>query len=148
MCGIAGVFYKPSHEEVRGMLYKLRHRGLDGEGIQDLPMGTLGHRRLAIIDVEGGRQPMNVGDAWIVFNGEIYNFRELAQEHLGDQSLKTHSDTEVLLRLYLKYGPECVRLLQGMFAFAIMQNDEFFMARDPLGIKPLLSVTHNHEEYH
>jgi asparagine synthase (glutamine-hydrolysing) len=137
MCGIAGVFYKQSHEEVRGMLHKIRHRGPDGEGIQVLPYGTLGHRRLAIIDVEGGHQPMNVGDAWIVFNGEIYNFRELAKEHLGDRSLSTHSDTEVLLRMYLKYGPKCVEFLRGMFAFAIMQKDEMFLARDPLGIKPL-----------
>lgn len=137
MCGIAGVFFRQSHEEVRGMLYKLRHRGPDGEGIQDLPFGTLGHRRLAIIDVKGGHQPMNVGDAWIVFNGEIYNYRELAGEHLRDQALNTHSDTEVLLRLYLKYGPKCVELLRGMFAFAIMQEDELFLARDPLGIKPL-----------
>lgn len=137
MCGIAGVFYKQSHEEVRGMLHKIRHRGPDGEGIQVLPSGTLGHRRLAIIDVEGGHQPMNVGDAWIVFNGEIYNFRELAKEHLGDQSLSTRSDTEVLLCLYLKYGAKCVDLLRGMFAFAIIHRDELFMARDPLGIKPL-----------
>ena len=137
MCGIAGVFYKQGHAEVQGMLRKLRHRGPDGEGIEDLPFGTLGHTRLAIIDIEGGRQPMNVGDAWIIFNGEIYNFRDLAREHLSDQLLQTHSDTEVLLRLYLKYGPECVELLRGMFAFAIMQGEELFLARDPLGIKPL-----------
>src|SRR5512145_2222727 len=115
MCGIAGVFYKKQHAEIRGMLHKIQHRGPDGQGIKDLPSGTLGHRRLAIIDVEGGHQPMNVGDAWIVFNGEIYNFRELAHEHLTNQSLDTHSDTEVLLRLYLRYGPRCVELLRGMF---------------------------------
>jgi asparagine synthase (glutamine-hydrolysing) len=137
MCGIAGVFYNQGHAEVQGMLEKLKHRGPDGEGIQDLSFGTLGHRRLAIIDVDGGQQPMNVDGAWIVFNGEIYNFRELAQEHLQGQHLETHSDTEVLLRLYLKYGPECVQYLRGMFAFAIVKDDELFMARDPLGIKPL-----------
>lgn len=147
MCGIAGVFYKPSREEVKGMLYKLRHRGPDGEGIQDLPMGTLGHRRLAIIDVEGGHQPMNVGGAWIVFNGEIYNFCELANQYLADQTLDTHSDTEVLLRLYLKYGPKCVDLLRGMFAFAILKGDEFFLARDPLGIKPLYCGHGDHGFY-
>lgn len=137
MSGIAGVFYQQGHAEVQGMLRKLRHRGPDGEGIQDLPFGTLGHCRLAILDIEGGHQPMNVSDAWIVFNGEIYNYRELAHEHLSDQLLKTHSDTEVLLHLYLKYGPECVRLFQGMFAFAILNDDQLFLARDPMGIKPL-----------
>jgi asparagine synthase (glutamine-hydrolysing) len=137
MCGIAGVFYRQSHEEIRGMLHNIRHRGPDGEGIKDLARGTLGHTRLAIIDIESGHQPMSVGDAWIVFNGEIYNFRELAHTHLEGQSLDTHSDTEVLLRLYLKYGSKCVELLRGMFAFAIMNGDDFFLARDPLGIKPL-----------
>jgi asparagine synthase (glutamine-hydrolysing) len=137
MCGIAGVFYKQSHEEVRGMLQKIQYRGPDGQGIQDLATGTLGHRRLAIIDVASGHQPMNVGNAWIVFNGEIYNYRELAGEHLTQQAPSTHSDTEVLLRLYLKYGPRCVELLRGRFAFAIMWEDEFFLARDPLGVKPL-----------
>ncbi len=137
MCGIAGVFYRQSSEEVRGMLNKLRHRGPDDEGIQILPAGTLGHRRLAIIDIEGGHQPMTIGDACIVFSGKIYNYRELAHEHLADQTLNTHSDTEVLLSLYLKYGPRCVELLRGMFAFAIIHKDELFLARDPLGIKPL-----------
>lgn len=137
MCGIAGVFGKPARPDVEKMLAKLVHRGPDGQGIQDLAAGTLGHSRLAIIDVDGGHQPMGVEGAWIVFNGEIYNYRELANEHLTDVSLKTHSDTEVLLHLYLKYGPKCVELLRGMFAFAIMQDDELFLARDPLGIKPL-----------
>lgn len=137
MSETAGVFYRQSHEEVRCMLYKLNHRGPDGEGIQDLSAGTLGHKRLALIDVDGGHQPMNVGDAWIVFNGEIYDFRDLAEEHLSDQTLNTHSDTEVLLRLYLKYGPKYVELFRGMFAFVIVRGEEIFLARDPLGIKPL-----------
>jgi asparagine synthase (glutamine-hydrolysing) len=137
MCGIAGVFHKSAPEDVQRMLEKISHRGPDGRGINNFPNGSLGHTRLAIIDVEGGRQPMCVEDAWIVFNGEIYNFRELAQEHLEGQLLTTHSDTEVLVRLYLKYGPECVKLLRGMFAFAILKGDELFLARDPLGIKPL-----------
>lgn len=137
MSGIAGIFNKQGHTEVQRMLRKLRHRGPDGEGIQDLPFGTLGYTRLAIIDVEDGHQPMNVDDAWIVFNGEIHNYRELTREHLSDQLLRTHSDTEVLLRLYIKYGPECVKLLRGMFAFAVIKGNELFLARDPLGIKPL-----------
>ena len=119
------------------MLQKISHRGPDGQGITEFPNGSLGHTRLAIIDVEGGRQPMCVENSWIIFNGEIYNFQELAHEHLDGQRLTTHSDTEVLLRLYLKYGPESVKMLRGMFAFAVLQGEELFLARDPLGIKPL-----------
>jgi len=137
MCGIAGCFSKQAPQDVEAMLKKIAHRGPDGQGIKNLPGGTLGHTRLAIIDVEGGHQPMGFDDTWIVFNGEIYNYRELAREHLDDVPLETHSDTEVIVRLYRRYGPRCVSLLRGMFAFAIMQGDELFMARDPLGIKPL-----------
>ena len=137
MCGIAGVFYKQSPDEVERMLGKIRHRGPDGLGVKNLPGGTLGHTRLAIIDVEGGHQPMGFDDTWIVFNGEIYNFRELARDYLADVPLKTHSDTEVIVQLYRKFGTHCVELLRGMFAFAIMQGDELFMARDALGIKPI-----------
>lgn len=137
MCGIAGVFLKPSTEDVEKMLARLAHRGPDGQGIKNLPNGTLGHRRLAILDIEGGSQPMGVDGAWIAFNGEIYNYRELAGRYLQNESLKTHSDTEVLLHLYRKLGPRCVELLDGMFAFAILDRSGLFMARDPLGIKPL-----------
>ncbi len=80
---------------------------------------------------------MGIDDTWIAFNGEIYNYRELASEYLPDVTLTTHSDTEVIVQLYRKLGPRCVELLHGMFAFAIMQGEELFMARDPLGIKPL-----------
>ena len=137
MCGIAGVFHGQAQQEVKRMLEKISHRGPDGQGVKDLPAGTLGHARLAIIDVEGGHQPMGFEDTWIVFNGEIYNYRELAREHLQDIPLKTHSDTEVIVQLYRKFGPSAVTLLDGMFAFALIQGDELFMARDPLGIKPL-----------
>lgn len=119
------------------MLDKLTHRGPDGRGIQNLPSGTLGHTRLAILDIEGGHQPMAVDGSWITFNGEIYNYRSLAQEHLRGETLHTHTDTEVLLHLYRKYGSRCVGLLDGMFAFAILDKDGLFMARDPLGIKPM-----------
>jgi asparagine synthase (glutamine-hydrolysing) len=137
MCGIAGVFNKQAPQEVERMLQKIKHRGPDGQGVKNLPGGTLGHTRLAIIDVEGGNQPMGCNDSWIAFNGEIYNYRELAREYLEDVSLATHSDTEVLVELYRKMGVRCVELLRGMFALAIMQGDELFMARDALGIKPL-----------
>ncbi|MBE0669604.1 MAG: asparagine synthase B [Anaerolineales bacterium] len=137
MCGIAGVFHGQAPQDVERMLDKISHRGPDGQGVKSLPAGTLGHTRLAIIDVEGGHQPMGFDNTWIVFNGEIYNYRELAREYLQDISLKTHSDTEVIVQLYRKFGPSAVSLLDGMFAFALIHGDELFMARDPLGIKPL-----------
>jgi asparagine synthase (glutamine-hydrolysing) len=137
MCGIAGAFGKQAPEDVEKMLAKLAHRGPDGQGIKNLPTGTLGHTRLAIIDVEGGHQPMEEDGVWITFNGEIYNYRALASEHLSNQKFVTHSDTEVILKLYCQFGTRCVDLLDGMFAFAIVQGDELFIARDPLGIKPL-----------
>lgn len=137
MCGIAGVFKKQSPGEIALMLGKIKHRGPDGQGIKNLSNGTLGHTRLAILDIKGGHQPMGIEKTWITFNGEIYNYRELADEYLADVSLKTHSDTEVILQLYRKLGPGCVDLLHGMFAFAIIQGDELFMARDSMGIKPL-----------
>jgi asparagine synthase (glutamine-hydrolysing) len=137
MCGIAGVYKKQARQDVERMLERIGHRGPDGRGVKALPCATLGHTRLAIIDVEGGHQPMGFEDSWIVFNGEIYNYRELANEYLQDFTLQTHSDTEVIVKLYQKLGPRAVELLDGMFAFAIVQGDEIFMARDPLGIKPL-----------
>lgn len=137
MCGIAGVFQQPAERTVGEMIKNLSHRGPDGRGITSVDNGTLGHARLAILDVEGGHQPMDYQDTSIVFNGEIYNYRKLRQMHLADLPVRTHSDTEVLLHLYLKYGPESVELLDGMFAFAIHCRGEFFLARDPLGIKPL-----------
>jgi len=137
MCGIAGILQQSANEQVQAMIATLAHRGPDGSGVQGLDRASLGHARLAILDVEGGRQPMQFGDTWIVFNGEIYNYRELQHRYLADESLKTHSDTEVILHLYRKFGPTFVEMLDGMFAFVIHDRDEFLMARDPLGIKPL-----------
>lgn len=137
MCGIAGVFQEPASQTVKGMIGNISHRGPDGHGVVGVSNGTLGHTRLAILDVEGGHQPMEFQDTSIAFNGEIYNYKELKQAHLPELRVKTHSDTEVLIHLYRKMGPECVNLLNGMFAFAIQHNGEMFMARDPFGIKPL-----------
>jgi asparagine synthase (glutamine-hydrolysing) len=137
MCGIAGSFNNPDPEKVKLMLKQIEHRGPDGQGIENFNKGTLGHTRLAIIDIEGGHQPMGFGNIWIAFNGEIYNYRELASEYLQDIHLITHSDTEVIVHLYRKFGPSCLKLLRGMFAFAIIQEDELFLARDLVGIKPL-----------
>ncbi|MBN2119216.1 MAG: asparagine synthase B [Anaerolineales bacterium] len=137
MCGIAGVFQQPANRIVKTMVKNISHRGPDGHGVMDIPNGTLGHTRLAILDVEGGHQPMDYQDTTIVFNGEIYNYRELKRRHLASLHVKTHSDTEVLIHLYRKFGPKCVELLDGMFAFAIQHNGEIFLGRDPIGIKPL-----------
>jgi asparagine synthase (glutamine-hydrolysing) len=137
MCGIAGVLRQPANGNVKSMIEKLAHRGPDGHGVKELKHASIGHTRLAILDVEGGHQPMHFEDTWIAFNGEIYNYRKLQAKYLSGTALNTHSDTEVLLHLYKKFGPEFVKLLDGMFAFVIYQNGEYLLARDPLGIKPL-----------
>jgi asparagine synthase (glutamine-hydrolysing) len=147
MCGIAGLIHYGSGERadratIKRMTDTIAHRGPDGEGVYvDGPVG-LGHRRLAIIDVAGGLQPMTDPEErlCIVFNGEIYNFPELRAhlETLGYQ-FRTRSDTEVVLYLYQELGPRCVEQLRGMFAFAIWDKVEqrLFLARDRVGKKPL-----------
>ena len=137
MCGIAGVFQEPANKTVETMIKNISHRGPDGHGVVGVPNGTLGHTRLAILDIEGGHQPMDFEDTSIAFNGEIYNYKELKRKHLPNLRVKTHSDTEVLLHLYRKMGPKFVKYLDGMFAVAIQHQGESFMARDPFGIKPL-----------
>lgn len=145
MCGIAAVFRAfspPSLEEVQDMARALAHRGPDGEGVMLAGPVALGHRRLSIIDPVGGVQPMSLpdGSASIVFNGEIYNFRELSRElsALGFTA-RTSSDTEVLLLAWRAWGEGCLAKLRGMFAFAVadLERRVLFLARDALGIKPL-----------
>jgi asparagine synthase (glutamine-hydrolysing) len=143
MCGICGVVGPGDHrDEMTSMLEIIRHRGPDGGGsVQDGP-ACVGMRRLSIIDVEGGQQPMATenGQVVIVFNGEIYNYLELRDElQQRGHSFTTHSDTEVLLRAYLEFGTACVDHLRGMFAFAIWDRprERLFIARDRLGKKPL-----------
>jgi asparagine synthase (glutamine-hydrolysing) len=146
MCGICGIFDLSGKPIDRALLAKMnsviRHRGPDGEGeLVDNEVG-LGHRRLSIIDVGGGAQPIGNEDGkiQIVFNGEIYNFIELHDElvKLGHQ-FKTRSDTEVIVHAYEQWGSGCVKRFNGMFAFAIWdaRRRELFLARDHLGIKPL-----------
>lgn len=138
MCGIAGIYPGSARSEVDEMLGLLRHRGPDGCGVIDSPGGTLGHTRLAIVDPSGGHQPMQVGQSWISFNGEVYNHADLRLKYLrGKRTLRSRTDTEVVLHLYTLLGPACVKLFEGMFAIAIMQDGELFLARDPLGIKAL-----------
>jgi len=120
----------------------LRHRGPDEHGQHRSDRAAMGHRRLAIIDITGGQQPMCTpdGQVWIVFNGEIYNFRSIRDElAAAGHALNTSSDTEVLLHAYLIWGEECLRRLNGMFAFAIYdgRTQTLFAARDRFGEKPL-----------
>lgn len=147
MCGIAGFtkfFSKPDDPSglVRSMTDALRHRGPDGEGIYSDAVIELGHRRLSIIDLENGRQPMHSEDGryHIVFNGEIYNYLEL-RKSLESQSCRfvTNSDTEVLLRQFIMHGPAGLADINGMFAFAVWDSSDksLFIARDRIGIKPL-----------
>jgi asparagine synthase (glutamine-hydrolysing) len=128
------------------MTAALAHRGPDGDGFFNGARAVFGHRRLAIIDRAGGRQPMTNedGSCWIAFNGEIYNHRALRPilEARGHR-FKTASDTEVILHAYEEFGPSCVERLNGMFAFAIYdtRRNEFFAARDRLGKKPFFYTT-------
>jgi asparagine synthase (glutamine-hydrolysing) len=120
----------------------IRHRGPDAHGAQQTARAAMRHRRLAIIDLTGGRQPMSSADGqvWVVFNGEIYNFKAVRDElAAAGQPTETSSDTEVLLRAYLQWGEACLERLNGMFAFAIYdgRSESVFAARDRFGEKPL-----------
>ena len=137
MCGIVGAFGIVDTESIQPQMETLRHRGPDGAGLCQTATGVLGHTRLAIVDVAGGAQPQALGNLRISFNGEIYNHVALRQKYLADETLTTRSDTEVVLRLYAQLGPSFVELLDGMFAITIMDDDSVFLARDPIGIKPL-----------
>lgn len=145
MCGVAGWLASNGSrhgDEVARMLSQIEHRGPDGEGIFSADGLTLGHRRLAIIDLSSdGAQPMVRGHATISFNGEIYNYVELRKEleKLG-QTFKTDSDTEVLLAAYLQWGTRAVERFDGMWAFAIYDaiQNSVFLSRDRFGEKPLL----------
>jgi asparagine synthase (glutamine-hydrolysing) len=147
MCGICGVVGINSAEPVdenilRNMTRAMVHRGPDEQGIYCCGPVGLGSRRLSIIDLTGGRQPIPNEDqsAWIVFNGEIYNYRELRLflQKKG-HTFRTGTDTEVILHLYEEFGPESVQYLNGIFSFAIWDEAgrDLFLARDRMGIKPL-----------
>jgi asparagine synthase (glutamine-hydrolysing) len=147
MCGIAGIVDVTGRPVdvalLRAMTRVQAHRGPDGEGFACRGGVGLGHRRLAIIDLVTGEQPMasDDGAVWLVFNGEIYNYRELRYElEARGVRFRTASDTEVILRAYEAHGPACVERLRGMFAFAILDERarRVFLARDRVGIKPLV----------
>ena len=146
MCGIGGAL-QLSFEGIPNLDRRLqvmndllRHRGPDGEGVWQHPARFAGfaHRRLSIIDLSTGDQPMtDPAGNWITYNGEIYNYIELRAE-LGAENFQTTSDTEVILQAYRRWGADCVNHLRGMFAFAIWdeRRRELFCARDRFGIKP------------
>jgi|HubBroStandDraft_1064217.scaffolds.fasta_scaffold00415_3 asparagine synthase (glutamine-hydrolysing) len=147
MCGIAGVLKFGGNAQVgddilRSMCAAMAHRGPDDEGIYTERGVGLGMRRLSIIDLVTGHQPISNEDGtiWIVFNGEIYNHEVLRERLIArGHRFRSHSDTETIVHLYEEYGPECVQELRGMFAFAIWdrRTRRLFIARDRLGIKPL-----------
>ncbi len=147
MCGITGIFHLGTAKPVdparlRKMADSMIHRGPDGSGVWTAPGVGLGHRRLSIIDLEGGAQPMLSADKAqvIVFNGMIYNFREVRAElETCGHQFSTNSDTEVILYAWRQWGVDCVRHLNGMFAFAVFDHrtKQLFVARDRLGVKPL-----------
>lgn len=148
MCGICGCVTLRDQLDpavgaaIEAMTKALHHRGPDGEGYYRDHKVALGHRRLAIIDRAGGRQPMANEDEslWVIFNGEIYNHNQLRKTLLSKGHVfRTQSDTESIVHAYEEYGPACVEHLQGMFAFAIYdrRTGELFLARDRLGKKPL-----------
>ena len=146
MCGIAGIYHfhdqQPSEQVVRSMMDLIHHRGPNDAKLWIGDRVGLGFRRLSIIDVAVGAQPLSNEDdsIWIIFNGEIYNYQELREDliHRGHQ-FKTHTDTEVIIHLYEEHGSKCVHHLRGMFGFAIWDRNkqELFIARDHFGIKPV-----------
>ncbi len=144
MCGIVGLINLDREPVDPGVVERMSatlvHRGPDGHGIeQPDPHVVLGHRRLSIIDVDGGRQPLSNEDGgiWITYNGEIFNYRELRAELIDrGHRFKTTTDTEVIVHLYEEEGPACVERLNGQFAFALWDGERLFCARDPMGIKP------------
>lgn len=147
MCGITGIFdlreQRPIARELLARINDIQsHRGPDEAGIHLEPGLGLGHRRLSIIDIAAGQQPLTNEDesVWVVFNGEIYNFVDLIPEltRLG-HTFRTRSDTETIVHAWEQWGVDCVHHFRGMFAFALWDRKQqvFFMARDRLGVKPL-----------
>ncbi len=146
MCSIAGIVNSDNPQEAEKIVHSMnlvqRHRGPDGDGVRRIGCTVFGHRRLSIIDLAGGTQPMcnEDGTVWVTFNGEIYNYLPLKRElEARGHTFRTASDTEVLVHLYEEYGESMPSRLAGMFAFAIWdeKNQRLFMTRDRFGQKPL-----------
>ena len=145
MCGIVGGYGGMDPESASRMLARVAHRGPDDEGRIEVSGNVLGHRRLSIVDVDGGKQPLVTPDGvlYLVGNGEVYNHEEI-RETLQNKNLVTRSDNEVALRLISERGPDALSELLGMFAFLVAGRDGTFLAaRDPVGIKPLYWARHD-----
>jgi len=152
MCGISGIFSTSpeDHNRMQAMLDSMVHRGPDDEGIYQNQNISLGQKRLSIIDLAGGHQPIFNEDKsmWIVCNGEIYNYQKLRDDLIAKGHVfTTKSDSEVILHLYEEVGEDCIKQLNGMFAFAIWDNNKqsIFAARDRLGQKPFYYYLNNNE---
>ena len=153
MCGIAGIINKHQMDTRQALpiaLESINHRGPDGKGTFKYKNVLIGHRRLAIIDPDGGKQPLaNENESiWITYNGELYNFQELKNELLAHgHYFKTKTDTEVIVHAYEQWGQECVTHFRGMFAFGIVDLNQqiLFLARDHFGIKPLCYLDNQSE---
>ena len=145
MCGIVAEYGASDPAELERMLERIAHRGPDDRGSVHVDGSWLGHRRLSIVDVEGGAQPLRTADAdaFLVGNGEVYN-HENVRTRLEGREILTTSDNEVALHLLDEYGPEALRWLNGMYAFVMATEDgRFVAARDPVGIKPLYWARRN-----
>lgn len=140
MCGILAIIGKGKDEQlVKQLSKRMSHRGPDESDIHITENGhILSHERLSIIDLHSGRQPIQgCSTAWMVHNGEIYNHQELRDTILRDHTFRSKSDSEVIVHLYEKYGYDFVHLLDGDFAFVVIDGDDYIAGRDPLGVKPL-----------
>ena len=146
MCAIAGVLRLEAQEAVRGkMLATMARRGPDGNGVFEEGECTLLHSRLAVIDPEGGAQPMSRGDFVLVYNGELYNTDALRRELEGQGfRFRGHSDTEVVLQGFIRWGEGCLERFNGIYAFAVWdrKRKRLFLARDRIGVKPLFYCLH------
>ena len=142
MCGFVGFTGDPDQGVLRSMTTAIAHRGPDDADCYESPGISLGFRRLSIIDLEGGRQPLLNEDESkaLVFNGEIYNYRDIRRQLIeAGHKFRTEADSEVILHGYEEYGPGILDRVRGMFAFALWDRErgELFGARDFFGIKPL-----------
>ena len=140
MCGILAIIGKGKDEEVVQQLSKrMSHRGPDESDIHITENGHfLAHERLSIVDLHTGKQPIHgISSSWMIHNGEIYNHQELRDTILRNHTFRTTSDSEVIVHLYEEFGYDFCNLLDGMFAFVVIDGDDYIAARDPLGIKPL-----------
>ncbi len=151
MCGIAGVIDFHHHLENQEVIFKnmiqsMKHRGPDDEGMVLMEHAALMHARLSVVDLENGKQPMRINHYVIVYNGECYNTEELRNKLIKKGArFFTQSDTEVILNAYIFYKEKCLSMINGIFAFAIFdtKTNQLFLARDPMGVKPLFYTSVN-----